>query len=318
MGRMTAQSFNRPGAFDLSSLATSPAATTAGAGGSASASGPYVVNVTEATLDSIVRQSMQYPVVLEITSPRAQGHDTLTRDLVELSTAGAGDWLLARVDVDAEPGIAQAMGVTSVPMVVAIIGGQLAPMFQGAASKAQIAPVLAEVIKMARSNGIVGKVTPGASASGAGGTDAAEAVGDEAPVDPRFAAADAAMAKGDFAGAVTEFEKLISANPADAEAIAGRAQAALLDRSMKVDPASVVAKAAADENDIDAQLDAADLELIQGDPAGAFDRLIGVIRDTTGDDRERVRVRLLELFETVGKTDPSVLKARRALSTALF
>jgi len=55
-----------------------------------------------------------------------------------------------------------------------------------------------------------------------------------------------------------------------------------------------------------------------GAVVAAFNRLVAVIRLTAGDQREAVRVRLLELFETVGPTDPPVVKARRDLVSALF
>ena len=306
---MTSQNFSRPGAIDLSGLAASAARPAAGS----SVPGAYVVELTEETFDAVVRQSVQFPVVLELTSPRAHGAEQLSADLEALSDAGAGSWLLARVDVDAQPRLAQALGIQAVPMVVAIIGGQLAQLFQGTKPREEIQPYIDEVLRAAVANGIVGRAEPGAGSA----PDAGPAADDQAQVDPRFAAADAAMAAGDFARAVTEFDKLLAASPADAEAIAGRAQAALLQRSMAFDPQEVAARGS-DAGDVDAQLDAADLEVLNGRPDAAFSRLVDVIRDTTGDDRERVRLRLLDLFETVGRGDPSVVKARRALSSALF
>ena len=311
---MTSQNFSRPGAIDLSRLAAaaSAPATYPASGAPAAAPGAYVVELTEASFDSIVRQSLQFPVILELTSARAHGAAQLSADLEALSDAGAGTWLLARVDVDAEPRVAQALGVQAVPTVVAVIGGQLAPLFQGTKGRQEIEPYLDEVLKLAVANGIVGRAKPGTGRPGS-----REVAPEEETGDPRFAAADEALAAGDFGRAVAEFDKVLAAYPGDAEAVAGRAQAALLERSMAFDPQQVVARAA-DAADVDAQLDAADLDLINGQPEAAFSRLIDVIRDTSGDERERVRVRLLELFETVGRTDPSVLAARRALSTALF
>ena len=135
--------------------------------------------------------------------------------------------------------------------------------------------------------------------------------------DPRFAAADEALARGDFAAAVAEFDKLVQANPNDAEAKAGRAQAGLLARAAVLDPRSTLARAASSTELVD-QLAAADVEMITGQAEAAFDRLIGVIGRSSGDDRNTARVRLLELFETLGNGDPRVLKARRDLMAALF
>lgn len=304
-----AQNFSRPGAIDLSSLASASQQPPA-SGGANAAPGAYVVPVGEASFDAVVRMSVEHPVVLELTSAQATGAEQLSRDLTELSDAAGGAWLLGRVDVDAEPRIAQALGVQAVPTVVAVIGGQLAPLFQGTKPKAEIAMYLDEVLRVAASNGVVGRARPAAAPAG----DAAA----EPAADPKYAAADQAMSEGRFDDAVAEFDKVLAQSPGDTEATTGRAQAALLARSMGFDPQQVVADAAARPDDIAAQLDAADLELIQGDPAAAFDRILQLIRENTGEEREQLRVRLLELFETVGRSDPAVLKARRQLSSALF
>ena len=140
----------------------------------------------------------------------------------------------------------------------------------------------------------------------------------EPVADPRFDAADAALERGDYAQAVAEFDKVLAATPNDAEALAGRAQAALLARSVSLVPEQVVAEANAKPDDVEAQLAAADLDVLQGATEPAFERLVGVIRDLRGEDREPVRVRLLELFQTQPAGDPVVAKARRALSSALF
>jgi putative thioredoxin len=80
-----------------------------------------------------------------------------------------------------------------------------------------------------------------------------------------------------------------------------------------------VRKAAADKPaDVDAQIAAADLDLVGGHVEDAFGRLIDTVRRTAGDDRDTVRRRLLELFEVVGPEDPRVVGARRALARALF
>ena len=125
------------------------------------------------------------------------------------------------------------------------------------------------------------------------------------------------MQRGDFAAARDEFDKLLETTPNDPEVLAGRAQAGLFARAAALDPPRTLAAADRDDS-VAAQLDAADVELIMGDADAAFDRLIAVIKRVSGDDRNQVRLRLLELFETLGNTDDRVLKARRSLMTALF
>ncbi len=309
---MTTQNFNRPGAMDLSSLTQAAAASSApAASGGAAGAGAYVVEVTDANFDAVMRQSAQFPVIVEFTSPRARA-EQLSADLTKLSDEAHGAWLLARIDIDKDAGIAQELGIQAVPMVVAVIGGQMAPLFQGTKSIDDIRPYLDQVLKVAVANGLTGKAKPAATAA------PAEKKDDAAPAaDPRFAAADAALSAGDYAKAVEEFNTVLAASPGDAEAIAGRAQAALLQRSSAVDPVALKAKSA-DTSDVQTQLDLADQEVLSGNPDAAFTRLLALIRATHDDEREQVRLRLLDLFETVGRSDPSVLKARRGLSTALF
>ncbi len=308
---MTSQSFSRPGAVDLSQLASAPGSSSGGPSSTGAAAGSYVQQVGEADFDAVVRKSSLHPVVMELYSPRAGAQD-LSDSLIELTNAANGRWLLARVNVDAETRIAQAMGISAVPTVVVLIGGQLAPLFQGTKDRAEVQSYLDQVSQIAVANGLTGRAEPVGPAAPAEVSPAAPVV------DPKFAAADAALEAGDFDTAVAEFEKLLVSSPSDVEATQGLAQAKLLQRSMRFDPATIVATASAEPSNWAAQLDAADLELINGDPAACFERILQVIRETREDEREAARVRLLELFQVVGNADPTVLKARRKLSTALF
>ena len=287
-------------AMDLSGIAAAAKAPPVPPGAS------FVVEVDEANFETVMQGSMQYPIVVELYSPRANAQ-ALSDDLIALANAAAGAYLLARVNVDASAAIAQALGIQAVPTVIGVIAGQLAPLFQGTRSKAEAETVIAQLLQVAASNGLVGRAEP--IAGGAGETDEA---------DPRFAEADAALDRGDFEVALAEYDKFLAQTPNDPEAKIGRAQVALLARSAGIDPASVLARAASEPESADAQLAAADLEVLSGRPDQAFDRLIALIRETAGADRDAVRVRLLELFEIVGPADPAVLKARRDLMSALF
>lgn len=266
----------------------------------------FVIDVDEQNFEAVMQLSTRHPVVVELYSPRANAQ-ALSDDLIALANAAGGAYLLARVNVDAAGQIAQALGIQAVPTVIGVVAGQLAPLFQGTRSKAEAESVIGQLLQVAASNGLVGRAEP--VAGGAGETDEA---------DPRFAAADAALERGDFAAAVVEYDKILAQTPNDPEAKAGRAQVALLARSTGSDPAAVLAAAQAEPDSVDAQLAAADLEVLTGQPDQAFGRLIALIRTSAGSDRETVRVRLLELFEVVGAAEPAVLKARRDLMSALF
>lgn len=298
---MTDPNFSRPGAVDLSSLANS---TTTSAGG-------YVTTLTEADFQSVANLSMQHPVIIEFHSPRDQAGQAVSTALADLVNAAAGRFLLARVDVDAEPRLAQALGVQAVPTVVALIGGQMAPLFQGTKPTEEISAMLDQIAQLAVANGMTGRAQPVAAGP-------VQEAGEQAQANPRFEKADAALQAGDFAKAVEEFDVLLAETPHDPEVIAGRAQAALLQRSLAFDAPAIVAAAAQKPDDVATQFDAADLEIINGRYEEAFDRLLGLAAEVGAEEREPIRLRLLELFEIVGRTDPTVLKARRRLATVLF
>lgn len=284
--------------MDLSGIVASAKATPPPPGAS------YVLEVDQASFEAVLAQSVKYPIVLELYSPRANAQ-ALSDALAELANEAAGAYLLARVNVDTTPQIAAAFGVQAVPTVLGVVGGQLAPLWQGTKTKDEAKAIIAQLLQAAAGSGIVGRAQP-------------VSIDAEAGPDPRFAEADAALSAGDFTKAVAEFDKILAATPNDAEAKAGRAQAALLARVSQADPAQVLARAAANPDDVEAQLAAADAELMGGATQQAFNRLIELIRNSSGAERETVRVRLLELFETVGPSDPAVLKARRDLMSALF
>lgn len=321
---MSTSSFNRPGAVDLSGLAQraqqskqaqQASQTPSGSRPSTAAGASYVVELTEQTFEAeAIRRSMKHPVVVEFYSPRVATGQQLSQALAELASEHAGRFLLGRLNVDTAPGIVQALQLQAVPTVIALIGGQLAPLFQGVLPKDQVATAIDQLLKAAMTNGIVGRADP---VSAGGPQPEAEEEGEPA-ADPRFAAADEALERGDFAAAEAEFDKLLAANPNDAEAQAGKVQTGLLARVATIEPGPTLTRAASPDATLEDHLAAADVELATGDADAAFGRLIDQVKRRSGDERDRVRVRLLELFETLGNADERVLKARRALMTALF
>lgn len=287
------------GAIDLSSLGASQPPT--GGGG-------YVVEVDERSFEQTVQGSLRYPVVVEFYSPRAPEQERLSADLKALADAAAGRWLLARINVDTAGQVAAALQIQAVPTVVGLVSGQLVPLWQGTLSKQEASAYINELLRLAAQQGLVGKAEPVAAPA---------PEGDQPVTDPRLAAAYQAMEAEDYEGAEKAFTELLKTSPNDAAARAGQAQAGLLRRVSTLDPASLAARLK-DPGDLEAVLLAADLDAAQGAPEKAFERLLEVIRRGPGEPRDQARVRLLDLFETFGPTDPAVLKARRALATALF
>jgi putative thioredoxin len=252
-------------------------------------------------------------VVLVFYSAQMPASVTLAGDLDTLADEFEGRFLLGKVDVDVAPGIAQALQIPSVPLVALAMGGQLAPLLQEAPPIDQLRSLLTQVLQAATAQGMTGRVQPRGAAP-------ADENGEE-QVDPRYAPAQEALAEGDVDRAVAEYQKLVDANPADAEAAGGLAMAKVLQRTTSVDADAAQAArtaAAGNPDDVDAQTLVADLDLLGGHVDDAFGRLVDLVRRTSGDERDRARNHLLGLFAAVGNDDPRVLKGRQNLASALF
>jgi putative thioredoxin len=310
---MSQQHFSRPGAVDLSAL-KQPAASAAapGAPGRPGAVGAYVVEITEQSFQTVLEASMNALVLLVFYSPsQLPASVQLADDLSTLADEFEGKYLLGRVDVDALPQIAQAVQVPSVPFVVAVVQGRPMPLFQDVAPIEELRDALTQVMQQLATQGVTGRHQPLSQAVETGEEG-------EEYVDPRYAPAQDALARGDIDAAVAEYQKLADANPADTEAAGGLAMAQLLQRTQHADLAAARAAAAERPDDVDAQTLVADLDLAGGHVEDAFGRLIDLVRRTSGDDRDRARTHLLGLFAAVGNDDPRVLKGRQNLANALF
>jgi putative thioredoxin len=234
----------------------------------------------------------------------------LVTTLELIVTATNGGVVLGKVDVDVNPRIAQALQAQAVPAVFAVIGGQVVPGFQGALPEPQVREFVDAVLQAATEAGL-----PGAGAAPADTPD--EPVAAEAPEDPRFTAAEEALEAGDYALATQRYQAILDQEPANQEASLALGQVRLMQRLDSID-ADAAQRADSAPDDVDAQLAAADLSLAGNDVPGALDRLLKTITRVRGDDRDRVRQRLLEYFDLLGPDDPRVPTARRELTRALF
>ena len=312
---MTQQPFSRPGAIDLSGLgqtsARSAAAPPAGTPGGSAAGGSYTVVVDQQNFQGLLEQSMTAPVLLVFYSrTRMPESGQLADDLAVVVGEHEGRYLLGTVDIDANPQIAQAMQIPSIPLVVAVVDGRPMPLLQDPLPIDELRTALTQVGQQLTAQGITGRHQPRAA------TPAGE--GEEEVVDPRYAPAQDALAAGDIDAAVAEYQKLVDANPADVEAAGGLAMAKVMQRTQGVDLNAARAAAADAPDDVDAQTLVADLDMLGGHVEDAFTRLVNLVARTADKDRERARDHLLGLFAAVGNDDPRVLAGRRNLASALF
>ncbi|MFG2951737.1 tetratricopeptide repeat protein [Streptomyces adustus] len=275
-----------------------------------------VIDVDEASFETdVLQRSAEVPVVIDFWAEWCQPCKQLSPVLERLAVEYDGRFLLAKIDVDANQMLMQQFGIQGIPAVFAVVAGQALPLFQGAAGEDQIRQTLDQLVQVAEQRfGLTGlTVDPDAEPGGA-----PDQAVQEGPYDALLEAAVRALDSGDLGGAVQAYRNVLSDDPGNPEARLGLAQAELLQRVADLDPQEARKNAAERPKDPAAQIAAADLDLVGGHVEDAFGRLIETVQRTAGDDREAVRLRLLELFEVVGAEDPRVAKARRALSRALF
>ncbi|WP_410615990.1 tetratricopeptide repeat protein [Amycolatopsis sp. lyj-109] len=304
------------GAVDLSALKARaeaaqrqpapPAGPGGGDGPPRPASGDAVIDVTEATFQAeVVERSLHQLVVVDLWAEWCGPCKQLSPVLERMAAESGGAWVVAKVDVDANPRIAQLFGAQSIPTIVAIAGGQPVDAFSGALPEPEIRKWITSLLDALRDK------LPGIRDADAAGGPVEE------PEDPRFTEAEEAFERGDFAAAQAAYERILDVEPANELAKNALAQVKFTARAESADP-DARAKADADPSDLAAQLDAADLEIAANEVEAGFKRLIDTVRRTAGEDRNKVREHLVALFDLFDPADDRVMKARRDLASALF
>jgi putative thioredoxin len=324
-GIMQPRDFSLYGAVDLGArqAAAQRRQQAAQSAGSAAPSDGSVLEVTEETFNTdVVERSRTTPVVMDLWAEWCGPCKQLSPVLEKLAAEADGTWILAKVDVDANPQLAAALQVQSIPMVVAVIGGQLVDGFLGAMPEAQVRQWLGQVLAIAEKMGLA---PAGSADAEADDTDEsadprgpAQGYADADLLPPAFEEARAAMERGDLDAAARAFEEELAASPSDPMAKAGLAQVNLIRRVSSYDQARSRRDAAERPDDVQAQIRVADIDLASGRIEEAFDRMLGVVRRTSGQDREQARAHLVGLFDILPPRDPRVTKARSTLSSLLF
>jgi putative thioredoxin len=257
------------------------------------------LEVTIENLNSnILPLSLVRPVIVLMWSPRSIESQDVMNTLGKLEVEYQAKWSLARVNIDTHPEIAEAFQTKNVPYAVAIIAEQMVPLFEQAYPEAQIRLVIDKVLTLSAQQGI-----------------------GEAPVEqiePEEEEAMSALESGNYALAETAYKKWLSRKPNESLAKLGLAQTQLLIRTEGLDLNIVVEESKKSPQDIDLQLKAADIEIVNGGVEAAFSRLLTLIKTCTGDDKNKVKTHLLNLFALVDQGDPRLISARKELASSIF
>jgi thioredoxin len=321
------QGFSIQGAVDLGARqAAAQRRQRAAQAPAADAAPGAVIEVTDETFNAdVVTRSQTVPVIMDLWAEWCGPCKQLGPILEKLAAEANGAWILAKVDVDANPQLSAALQVQSIPMVVAVVGGQVAHGFLGAIPEPQVREWLAQVMDIAAQMGLQPPAGDSGDAdgqqAGAQGPDGLGGPGGEPgdPLyDPAYAEAQEAMERGDLNAAAAAFEKVLATDPAHPYATQGLRQVELLRRVSSYDQASARRDADGNPQDVDAQARVADIDLAMGRIEASFNRMLDAVRATAGDERDKARRHLLGLFEIFPPRDPRVTKARVTLSSLLF
>ena len=281
------------GAVDLSARSSAPTAPEA----SASAAGeglhiPLITSTDEENFQDVMSTSQAVPVIMVMWSPRSLESKPTLAMFEEITRENAGAFQLVEVDVDHAPAIAQAFQIQGVPTVVALVGGRPVPLFQGAAAKEQVLPIVTQVLEAAAQMGITARIAVAAEDT-------------VAPTPPEHEAPLAAEDAGNLDEAIAGWEKVIELNPRDEAAKSHLSRVRFAARAYG-------------EQDTDDPAARADALFAAGDAAGAFDVLLDLLAATKDDEeRDALRLRLLDLFRVAGSS-PEVSTARTRLAMLLM
>lgn len=280
------------GAIDLSARAAAPAPEESAAPAREGLHIPLITSTDEASFQDVMSTSQAVPVILVMWSSRSLESKPTLAMLEDVAREHAGAFQLVEVDIDKAPQIAQAFQIQAVPTVVALVGGRPVPLFQGSAGKDQVVPVVSQILEAAAQMGITARIAVAAEDTAA-------------PIPPEHEAPLAAEEEGRLDEAIALWERVVELNPRDEDAKSHLSRVRFAARAYGDHDASDPAARA-------------DALFAAGDAQAAFDVLLELLAATTdAEERDALRLRLLDLFRVAGSS-PEVSKARTRLAMLLM
>lgn len=248
---------------------------------------PFVtVNATNVEAVAFER-SKQIPVILMVGTDRSEDSVALKATFERLA-AGQQQFMVAYIDADATPQVAQMLGVRVLPTVVALAAGRPVANFEGNQPADQLKQWIGQIVAQL-----------GGQLQGLGGEEPAQ--------DPRIDDATAALNAGDFDRATALYDAILADDPTNTDVKQAKNTVAVLKRLNEQGSEGEPV------DEVEQQLLAADAQFVGGDPEGAFDQLLGMVKT-----EPRAKERLLELLTLLAPDDPRVISARTRLASSLF
>jgi putative thioredoxin len=248
-----------------------------------------VIDVNEADFEAeVVQRSADVPVVVDFWAPWCAPCRKLGPVLEKAAAAREGDVILAKIDTDQNPTIANQFGIQGIPAVKAFKDGKVVAEFVGAQGPAQVEAFF---------DGLVPNETQ--LLLDAGDEESLRKVIEKEPanVDANFGLARLLYSSGDTDAALERLRN--AAGVFKADGLAARIE---LERSNGEHPRVPEALA---------KLDA-------GDHEGALDVLLDELAAADGDDKERLRKVIVGVLDELGVDHPLARDGRRRLAQALY
>ncbi len=267
--------------------------------------------------DEILEKSKQIPVFLEFYADGAEPSMALAPVLRKLADEYQGKFLLARVDIQQNPQIVQQLGVRTLPTIKIIFQGQMVQDLEGPQEEAQLRQILdqltmspieriQEQIKVLLSQG---------DRTGAIGM-LQQAIGEE----PSNYALHVELADLLIMEArVDEARQIIASIPEDTAGIS-KPQNRLTFIDMAAELPSLdelQTQLEANQDDLQLRCDLAIRLIVDDQAEAALEELLLVLKKDKSFEDELARKTMIQIFELLGKGDPTATAYRRKMFTFL-
>jgi putative thioredoxin len=291
----------------------------------AAADGLIKETTTQGFVKDVIEESKRQPVLIDFWAPWCGPCKQLTPILEKVVKAAKGKVKLVKMNIDDHPAIPGQMGIQSIPAVIAFVNGQPADGFMGALPESQVTAFLERLTK--------------------------DKIGGEEK--DLVKAAEAALAKKDYAGAADVYAQVLAQDAGNTAALAGlarcyvatgaleqakqtlamvpeakrndsvvaaaRAAIELAEQSKSLGPVSELEqKVAANPTDHQARFDLALALNAKGNRAAALDQLMEIVKRDRKWNDDGARKQIVQFFDAWGPTDEATIAGRKRLSSILF